>query len=55
MKIRIQFAPRPSRNLFIRLFANHKDTQIEIQSDEATKPEKDGFDLIELEILMRPA
>ncbi len=55
MKIRIQFQPNRSRNLFIRLFSNAKDTQIEIQADESSKPGGEVSDLIELEILMRPA
>ncbi|GAB4345700.1 MAG: hypothetical protein OHK0047_39130 [Leptolyngbyaceae cyanobacterium] len=55
MKIRIQFDPNQSRNLLIRLFSNARDTEVEIQSD-ATSPSGAAIsDLIELEILMRPA
>jgi hypothetical protein len=55
MKIRIQFDPNQSRNLFIRLFSNARDAEVEIQSHETSTSEAGISDLIELEILMRPA
>ncbi|MGQ9869239.1 hypothetical protein [Leptodesmis sp.] len=55
MKVIIQFDPHQSRNLFVRLFSNARDAEVEIES-HATSPSGAAIsDWIELEILMRPA